>query len=251
MAFADRDYNRGDVGRRASLGGIGGMRMFSVNTWLIIICVVVFILDQIITAPLMVNGEVVSDPLGGVVRYHVIESWGYFSVTFAIGHLQLWRFITFQFLHANTTHILFNMIALFFFGPMVEQYLGSRRYLVFYLLCGIAGAVTYVLLWLMHILIANPGVPLIGASAGIFGVLIAGSLIAPDALVLIYGIIPMRLRIMALVLLAIAAYTVIFQGNNAGGEAAHLGGAALGFLLIKQPRILDLIMLKRSRRAFT
>jgi hypothetical protein len=61
----------------------------------------------------------------------------------------------------------------------------------------------------------------------------------------------MRLRIMALVLLAVAAYTVIFQGHNAGGEAAHLGGAALGFVLIKYPRLLDVLTLKRQRRTIS
>lgn len=255
MGFADRDYNRvdaGGYGRAAMARDVGRVRMFSVNTWLIIICVAVYILDQMIRPQLLIDGHPVVDVFGRPERISLLKSWGYFSVDRAIGHLQLWRFITFQFLHAdNITHLLFNMVGLFFFGPMVEEYLGSRRYLIFYLLCGVAGAVTYVLLWLTHILIGNAGVQLVGASAGIFGVLIAASQIAPDAMVLIYGIIPMRLRIMALVLLAVAAYTVIFQGNNAGGEAAHLGGAALGFLLIKQPRILDVLTFKRPRRAFS
>ena len=77
-------------------------------------------------------------------------------------------FITFQFLHANGEHILFNMIALFFFGPLIESFLGARRYLAFYLICGIAGAVSYLGLWSAHILIGNSYEPLIGASAGIF-----------------------------------------------------------------------------------
>jgi membrane associated rhomboid family serine protease len=53
---------------------------------------------------------------------------------------EFWRFISFQFLHANLSHLLFNMIGLYFFGSIVEQYLGSKRYLAFYLLCGVAGA---------------------------------------------------------------------------------------------------------------
>jgi membrane associated rhomboid family serine protease len=251
MAFADRDYYRDEYGRPAPSRRFSGMRMWSVTTWLIVINVAVFILDQLIVRPVLYDGQPVYNRFGQPLRYHLLYQWGYFSVNLAIGHMQLWRLLTFQFLHANSTHILFNMIALFFFGPMVERYLGARRYLIFYLLCGISGAVTYVLLWLAHILIGNPGVPMVGASAGIFGVLIAASQMAPNATVLIYGVIPARLRVVAIVMLAVAAYTVIFQGDNAGGEAAHLGGAALGYLLIRFPRVLDLLQLRRKRKAFT
>lgn len=237
--------------------GFGGMRMLSVTTWLIIINVAVFILNLIcikmqyafiIRLPVYANGEQI-----GVEPHAMpwVDGIGHFSVGTAIDHLQIWRFLTFQFLHANRTHLFFNMLGLFFFGPMVESYLGARRYLLFYLLCGIAGAVTYVILWSLHFLISDPWVPLVGASAGIFGVLIAGSQMAPNTTVLIYGIIPMRLRVFALVLLGVAAYTVLFQGNNAGGEAAHLGGAALGYLLISKPRILDLLTFRRKPREFS
>lgn len=254
MGFADRDYNRAGYGRPMSRR-VGILPMWSVTTWLIVINVAVFVLNIVcarmnigytVRIPLLIDGVQVIQPHR--------EPWptgiGHFSVLTAIYQLQIWRFITFQFLHAGTTHLLFNMIALFFFGPLVESYLGARRYIVFYFLCGIAGAVTYVLLWLAHILIGYPWIELVGASAGIFGVLIAAAQIAPDATVLIYGIIPMRLRVMALVLLAVAAYTVIFNGHNAGGEAAHLGGAALGFALIRWPHVLDRLTLSRRRRVF-
>ena len=85
-------------------------------------------------------------------------------------------------------------------------------------------------------------------------VLIAAAQVAPNTTVLLAGMIPMRLRTMVWGLLAIAAYTVLQYGGsgqgNAGGEAAHLGGAAIGFLLIRYPRLLrglDLTSLRRSR----
>src|SRR5689334_17671494 len=228
MGLADRDYNRvtyRGYGRPGSRGSFGGLRMLSVSTWLILICVVVFILDQLIQPRWIVEGHPIVNVFGEPMRYHLIGTWGFFSVDKAIIHLQLWRFITFQFLHAGTTHIVVNMIILFIFGPMIERYLGSARYLVFYLLCGIAGGATYVLLWMSHILVTSSTVQLVGASAGIFGVLVAAALIAPGTTILSYDIDPFRLRLFALVLLMVAALTVIFQGNNAGGEAAHLGGA--------------------------
>jgi len=230
------------------------MRMWSITTWLIIANVAVYVLNSLIT----LQGTVV-DQFGNVVGtfpVHPIAQLGAFTVTAGIAHLQLWRLITFQFLHAGAEHILFNMIALYFFGPIIENYLGSWRYLAFYLLCGIAGPIMYVVLWALHFLILSPNVPLVGASAGIFGILIAAARVAPDATVLIYGLLPMRLRTMAWILLAIAAGAILYPGlipgwlggDNAGGQAAHLGGAAAGYWLINNPRWLNIFDLKRRPR---
>jgi membrane associated rhomboid family serine protease len=229
MGIYDRDYYRNPP-PRSSFGG--GVNPWSVNTWLIAVNVAVFLLNSVLVQTTL---DADGDPVG---RVQPIYDLGYFSVVTAVLHLQVWRFLTFQFLHANFNHILFNMIALYFFGPMIESYLGSRRYLAFYLLCGVAGPVAYMLLWALHLLHDGPFTPLVGASAGIFGVLIAAATVAPDSTVLVWGIMPIRLRTFAWILLAIAAYTVFSSGTNAGGQAAHLGGAAAGYFLIRDPRVL-------------
>jgi membrane associated rhomboid family serine protease len=149
MGIYDRDYVRQPNRSNA----FGAMRMWSVNSWLIAINVAVFLIDNL---------------LG-----HQLFEMGYFSVDTAVFGLQVWRFITLQFLHANIQHIAYNMIALFFFGPMIEQHLGSRRYLAFYLLSGIASGASCVILWGAHILNMSPETPLIGASGSIFGVLMS------------------------------------------------------------------------------
>lgn len=173
----------------------------------------------------------------------------HFSTKKVIGGAELWRLIGFQFLHANLTHLLFNMIALYFFGPLIEQYLGRKRYLAFYLLCGIAGALLYLLLnlsgylWvesaglpaLPGLLINATGTPLIGASAGVFGVLVGGAFLAPNVMVLVFFILPMRLATLAWVLIVIAIASIFIGVDNAGGEAAHLGGAMAGWGLIRHP----------------
>jgi hypothetical protein len=98
-----------------------------------------------------------SNPVARIeYRYQLpLTRAGYFSTSRAvyssdpvlgISGFEVWRFITFQFLHANLNHILFNMMTLFFFGGMVEQFLGSKRFLAFYLLCGISGGLMYLLL---------------------------------------------------------------------------------------------------------
>lgn len=240
MGFADRQYARDDYRSPAMAGAI---RMWSITTWIIVINVVVYVL----------NGFSRSAD-----NYYLgwLYVWGFFSAQTVVAGIQLWRLITFQFLHAGVEHLFFNMLALYFFGPIIEAYLGSRRYLAFYLLCGMAGAATYMLLLGLGVLHDGWQTPLIGASAGIFGVLVAGAKVAPDTTVmLLFPPIPMRLRVMAVVMLGIALLVVFSNGTNAGGQAAHLGGAALGALLIWRPSLLNFADFwprrRRKRRPFT
>lgn len=230
MGFYDRPY----YGEQPSGFSMKDrLSAWSVNTWIIVICIAVFVIDALLRTWV---ADVAVGPL---------ERWGRFTVAEAIKHLQVWRFVTFQFLHRQQgdwylLHIVFNMIALFFFGPMVESYLGSRRYLGFYLLCGIAGPVIYMALWAIKLVEAGSHSSLIGASAGVFGVLVAAARIAPDTRVmLLFPPIPMRLKTMAWMLVGIAAFMVLTRGANQGGEAAHLGGAAMGFYLIRRASLLD------------
>lgn len=198
--------------------------------------------------------------LADVMPAPLIWTVGYFSTSKAIMEwvpgagvrgFEFWRFITFQFLHANLSHLLFNMLGLYFFGSLVEQYLGSKRYLAFYLLCGIAGAAMYLVLnvigWAVvsttgiesyGLLVNEPGTPLVGASAGVFGVLMASAFLVPNATVLLFFVIPMRLATLAYGLVAVALFTVFFGRDNAGGEAAHLGGAIAGYWFIRHPHSL-------------
>ncbi len=186
MGVYDRDYYRNS----SEPGALASVRMWSVTTWLIAINVAVYVLN------LLTDRE--------------LSGLGAFTAYAAVEHLQVWRFITFQFLHASPSHLFFNMLSLYFFGPMVEQYLGQRRYLAFYLLCGAAGAALYLLLMFIGVMHETPLTPLVGASAGIFGILIAAATrIAPNTTVmLMFPPIPMRLKTLAWILLGIAVLTV-------------------------------------------
>ena len=240
MGIYDRDYYRAAPAPR-----FGAMPLMTITMWLIVINFAVALIDSILFHWLGEAGRL-SLPWGQIIIYPPLQYWGHFSVATAIWKGQVWRFITFQFLHAGPGpwHLLVNMVMLYFFGPLVEAYLGRRRFLAFYLICGIAGPVGYMVLWAASAtgvtnLIQTAYVPLVGASAGLFGILIAAAHIAPDATVLIYGIFPMKLRAMAWVMLGIAVYTVFTSGHNAGGEAAHLGGAVIGWLLIRNVQWLN------------
>jgi membrane associated rhomboid family serine protease len=298
MGIYDRDYIRREPppGAGRGRGGPLAVRMWSVNTWLIVICVAVYVLDGFLPPQLvLMNSEVRSNvqnvdlealeqgpvrQVGGGIfraplfvrgfpqvpvavnqyqRMRFIEAYMHFSTARAflirktwrgLQGFEFWRFIGFQFLHAHLPHLLFNMIGLYFFGSLVEQRLGGKRYLAFYLLCGICGALMYLLLNLGGVATASlmgtsvqiPGLlfndiatPLIGASAGVFGVLMAGAYIAPNTTVYLFFLLPMRLATLAYALVALALFAVIFGRENAGGEAGHLGGAIAGFYFIRRP----------------
>ena len=245
MGIADRDYTRAEYEPRAAQSAVGTMHMWSVTTWLLVINIVMYFLSFVTAVGVTPQGE--------PVRYYVLMENGAFTVADAIYRLQIWRFITFQFLHdqKHLAHILFNMFSLYMFGTLVEQYLGRRRYLAFYLLCGVGGAVMYVILWALGFFgpdARTAHTPLVGASAGIFGLLVAAATIAPNATVLIYGSIPMKLKTLAYVLLGIAVFTIFGGGYNRGGEAAHLGGAVIGFFLIRKPELLNPVEVGIQRR---
>jgi membrane associated rhomboid family serine protease len=146
-----------------------------------------------------------------------------------LGVLQLWRLITYQFLHGSIIHILFNMIVLYFLGSILERHWGSRKFLIFYLCCGMMGGLVYPLLLALGIIKPHDtyGVlPLVGASGAIFGVLAACAILFPNIMVLFY-FFPLPIRVVALILILVA-FARIMAGENPGGEAAHLAGMALG-----------------------
>jgi membrane associated rhomboid family serine protease len=134
-----------------------------------------------------------------------------------------WTIITYMFLHGGIMHILFNMIALLFFGGRVEERLGPERFFALYFLSGIAGA-------LLSFVFA-PMAAVIGASGAVFGVLLAFARFWPRYQVMIWGVIPVEARWL------VAIYTAmsIFGGFSGGGGVAHfahLGGFAGGFLYL-------------------
>lgn len=147
-----------------------------------------------------------------------------------------WTIVTYMFLHAGLMHIGFNMLALFFFGPRVEERIGSRRFGILYFLSGISGAILS--------FIFTPTAPIIGASAGVFGVMLGFAYFWPDAPIMIWGIIPVPARILVIITTVIALFSGFGGARGGGGVAhfAHLGGYAGAYLYLK--------WLDRARAAF-
>jgi len=170
--------------------------------WLILLNVVIFILGFFFQVDIPRN---IYPP----VHLDLIQLYGAYSEYTCFHEGELWRLLTYQFLHANLGHIMFNMIALWFFGPVVEERFGHWRFLLYYLFCGVAAALFSSLLGYMGFF--DPEwrfIPMVGASGSIYGIMAACAVLFPHARV-----------------------QLLFQWNNAGGEAGHLGGMFAGFIL--------------------
>ena len=145
-----------------------------------------------------------------------------------------WTIITYFFLHERFFHILFNMLFLYWFGKIIKEFLGGSKVVNLYVLGGLAGGLFYMIIYNTIPLFAErvETSMMLGASAGVFAVVVGAATFMPNYTIMLMFIGPVRIKYIALfyVILAFAQST----GANAGGELAHLGGAALGFVYIKQ-----------------
>jgi membrane associated rhomboid family serine protease len=144
-----------------------------------------------------------------------------------------WQILTYGFLHGSMGHIFFNMFALWMFGRDIELYMGSRRFLTYYIVC-VAGAGVVQL-----IVAALQGglYPTVGASGGVFGILLAYGLTFPNRIVVpLFPPIPMR-AITFVFLFGLLELYLGFSGNAPGvANFAHLGGMLFGYLMLRRWR---------------
>jgi len=148
-----------------------------------------------------------------------------------------WTPFTYMFMHAGILHILFNMLWLYWFGQIFEEYLGKKRTLGLYLLGGFAGAAFFVVSYnTFPFYTANHAAsitgPLVGASASVMAIIVATATLLPEYTIPLILIGPVKLKWLAIVFVVMDFLGI--TGLNAGGELAHLGGALIGFLYIKQ-----------------
>ncbi|MCH7402860.1 rhomboid family intramembrane serine protease [Belliella kenyensis] len=149
---------------------------------------------------------------------------------------QPWTILSYMFLHEGIFHILFNMLFLYWFGLLLMEYLGSRKLANIYILGGISGALLYVLMYNVSPMFAEvlPAAKMLGASAGVYAIVVAAATLSPNSEFRLPIIGPVKIKYIAIFYVFIAFANS--AGNNAGGELAHLGGAAMGFWYVYQLR---------------
>ena len=146
------------------------------------------------------------------------------------GHFQLWQPVTYAFLHGSPQHLFFNMLALYMFGGDVERLLGTRRYAVYYFACVLGAAAAQLFVMSRA---AGPPQATLGASGGVFGLLLAFGMAFPKRrILLLFPPIPMPAWLFV-TLYGVLELTLGVTGTNDGvAHFAHLGGMAAGFVLL-------------------
>ena len=181
-----------------------------------------------------------------VVLYLIVINILVFALMYLLGFKQLtfylsmipglvvrgwvWTFVTYMFVHGGFSHILFNMFALFIFGTQVERQMGSSEFLLFYMVTGtLAGIFSFI----VYFLTGSQMVVLMGASGAVFAVQLAYAVFFPNAVIYIWGILPLRAPVMVL---GFTALGLVFMLTGRGGNVAHITHlAGFGFAWLYFP----------------
>jgi membrane associated rhomboid family serine protease len=165
----------------------------------------------------------------------VVSSW----INFYLGLIPilvwkkyfLWQLFTYIFLHGGITHILFNLLALWMFGGELENYWGSKKFLGYFLFCGIGAGICTV------VFSPYQFIPVIGASGAIYGLLLAYGWLFPNRLIYIYFLFPIPAKYMVIIFGLIELFSSM-EGTGGGiSHLTHLGGLLFGLFYMAYPRI--------------
>jgi membrane associated rhomboid family serine protease len=144
-----------------------------------------------------------------------------------------WTMFTYFFTHEGWLHIIFNMLNLYWFGLLIREYLGNKKLLSLYLLGGLAGGVLYLLFYNFIPFFINRGsAEMIGASASVLAIIVAAATLLPNFVFHLLLLGPVKIKYIAAFLVLLSLSGAV--GNNAGGNVAHLGGALLGYVFVRQ-----------------
>jgi membrane associated rhomboid family serine protease len=142
-----------------------------------------------------------------------------------------WQMVTYSFLHGGVAHIVFNMFGLYTFGAAIERLFGSKFYALYYFACVVSAAICHLVVtsWM-----GGPQIPMVGASGGIYGLLLAYGLYFPhQRVMLLIPPIPMSARTLVIVFAAISLFFGFTGSSDGVAHFAHLGGMIGGWLMIE------------------
>ena len=215
MGFHDRHYMKDEYQQHGAQGMHSGMSLglpkpTPAVKFILIACAVVFV-AQIIFQGMKIS---LSSALGATGA----QWW------------QIWRYITFQFLHSTNDlmHLVANMLGVFFLGVPLEQRWGTKRFIKFYLICGSFAGITYVTI--SNLIGTTASVPLIGASGGVFAVIFAAAFLMPH-IRLIFLFFPVPIRLAAIIIFGGMIFIILktvatggYGNSRFWSEVSHLGG---------------------------
>lgn len=166
--------------------------------------------------------NVVAFMLTYAIGQDLVFSWFAFAPSAIL--TRPWGALTYMFLHGDIWHLLVNMLVLFFFGPPLESKWGSQQFVKYYLICGLGGVA-------LSFLFAPYWI--VGASAAIYGLMLAFALNWPNAPIYIWGIFPVKAKWMVGFLFVVGLMSAVGGADSGVAHFAHLGGIITGFLYLK------------------
>jgi len=197
----------------------GGFRFFPpVIKYLIIANVAMFFVQNMLTSSMFTFA---GEPMGELfirMTYLVPIGEGF----------RIWQLVTYMFLHGGFMHIFFNMLMLWMFGMEVENTWGSKRFLIFYFVCGIAAGLSNLFI---APLFAEPALT-IGASGAVYGVMVAFAMMFPNRYIYIYFLLPVKAKYLIPFFLVLELYNGITGSTEGIAHMAHLGGALIGVIWV-------------------
>ena len=140
-----------------------------------------------------------------------------------------WQVVTYAFLHGSFNHLFFNMLGLWMFGSELERVWGNKRFLQFYAASVLAAAVAQ----LIVTSVMGSVYPTVGASGGLFGLLLAFAMLFPNRIILLFFVIPMKARYLVALYGLLELYQGVYVMNSGVAHFAHLGGMVGGLLMIR------------------
>jgi len=175
--------------------------------------------------------------LESILPFNVINILGLVPES-AIHQGMVWQFVTFLFVHGGFMHIFLNMFVLFMFGPTIEMEFGKKKFLIFYLICGIGSALLHIFLVFTYPTLTNPEniaaamtTPLIGASGAVMGLLTAFAIMFPKRIIF-FNFIPMPAIAFLIIYGAIELLSGISGIETGVAHFGHLGGIATALILL-------------------
>jgi membrane associated rhomboid family serine protease len=191
------------------------------------------------TRRMMIGGGSITPAVKGLIIANVVvfllQALQDYTFVFIFGlvprlvwsKIYIWQLFTYQFLHGGIFHILFNMLALWMFGCDLERRWGTPFFLKYYFVSVVGGAI------LNTVFMPGQSGPSIGASAGVYGVLLAYGLLYPDRVVYFYFLFPIKMKHFVIIIGAISLYSSIVATQSGIAHLAHLGGMGFGYLYLR------------------
>jgi membrane associated rhomboid family serine protease len=198
----------------------GGFSIFPpVIKYLLISNVAIFIFQHFIFEAIRVGGI----PLSAYfLRYFALN-----PISSELFPFYPWQLFTYLFMHGGFWHLFLNMFALWMFGMELENIWGSKKFLLYYLMCGVGAGLAQILI---SPLFSKLLVPTVGASGSVFGVLVAFGMLFPNREIFLYFLFPIKAKYFVIIYMIIAL--VSLGDNSLVAHAAHLGGGLIGFIYL-------------------